>query len=1582
MSDSPSDAGLPADLLARIAALTQEQRALLETRLKEQAPPPDSTSKIVRRGIRSNVPPSFAQQRLWFLDQLNPGSPFYHVAAAHRLTGRLEEGALQKAFDAVVERHEVLRTRYVSVGGTPEQVIDDPYPVLINRIESKGLDSAALERLLNEEAARPYDLSRDRMLRVTLVQLGPDDHALLMVAHHIAIDGWSFPIMIREVSKVYTATVNGTRAELPELPVQYADFAFWQQEWLKGEEPRRQLAYWKRQLTAPLPVTNLPLDRPRPAVQRYHGGSVPFELPEELADEVRRFARENGLTPFMLLLATFKVFLHQYTGQTDLIVGTPMAGRHRSEIENLIGFFVNTVVIRSDLSGDPTFMDVVNRVRGVALDAIANQDVPFEKLVEELRPERSLSHNPIFQVMFTYQAGKERSVSLPGLESTPIPIRLNTSKFDMAFGFTPLGDRMIGKMRYNSDLFDRSTIEGMVDHYQELLQAALAEPDQPIAALPRPQPGKVIVVAGAGKPAPLAAAQEGLWVWHQMEPLSPAGNRPTALSIKGPLDRNVLAQCLTEIVSRHEPLRTIFPSSDGRPVQLVLPPDPVRVELHDLEHLPEEEREGAAEKLAALEALRPIDLEHGPIFRAVLYRLTEARHLLVLLTHHIVFDGWSEQVLHRELSALYAAFRAGKPSPLPELRTRYVEYAERQLKRLKNGALESQLAYWRRRLAGLPDTFSLRSDYPRPEALSHRGLKHSAVIPHDLTEKIKAWSRRERVTLYMTLLAAFKALLYRYTDREDVVVGTPVAGRLEADVEPLVGLFINAVVLRTGLSGDLAFRELVQKVRETTLEAFSHQEVPFDRLVEELHPERRYNRWPLFQILFQLRNLPHAEPMDGEVTFTSFELDAGINDGKDLSVDVTETAGGLVCTFRYAADLFRPDTIERFAGHYVNVLEGAVSDPERPVSHIPLLTENERRRIMEGWNRTYAAYPRDEYVHDWIERQAGRTPDATAIDFEDRRLTYRELNERANRLAHHLVALGVGPGRRVGLCVERSPEMIVGMLGILKAGGAYVPLDPSYPDTRLALMLDDARPEVLLTQHHLRERLPASGGQVVFVDPQEGNLSQYEPTAPPVHLTDEDVAYVMYTSGSTGRPKGVLVPHRALTNFTWAAGKAYGIRPDDRVLQFASISFDTAVEEIFPTLAAGAALVLRTESMLTSMAKFVEECSRYGITVLDLPTAFWHELTPALEPAKLSLPPLIRTVIIGGERARPDRLAEWKERVGSQVRLFNTYGPTETTVIATLQELTDRALSKDEEVPIGRPIANVWVYVLDRNMNPVPVGVPGELYIGGEGVALGYLNQPELTAQSFVPDPFGKTPGQVLYRTGDLARWLPDGALVFAGRKDEQVKIRGYRVEPGEVEAVLNQHPAVRESVVIITDDAAGEKRLVAYVAPSGDLELLPGALDEYVRSRLPSYMIPWQYVTVLALPLLPNGKVNKNALPAPPTAGGASTAVAPRTPVETRLLAIWKSVLGVDDIGVEDNFFALGGHSLLVMRVMAKVQDVFKTHLPIRYFFEAPTVASFARLLDSHSDLQKAKENPGAIKPVRRDGFRRKGFDAPETDT
>jgi len=1030
---------------------------------------------------------------------------------------------------------------------------------------------------------------------------------------------------------------------------------------------------------------------------------------------------------------------------------------------------------------------------------------------------------------------------------------------------------------------------------------------------------------------PLSYAQQRLWFLDQLEPNSALYNIPLALRLNGVLHQVALSQSLQEIITRHEALRTNFITVDGKAIQIIHEELDWKLSVVDLKDLSTNEIEITAQQIVQKQTIEPFDLANESLIRTTLIMLSETEHILLVCMHHIVSDAWSIGVFVQELTALYNAYAQGQSSPLAPLAIQYADFALWQRDWLQGDVLQKQLTYWQQQLKDAPDLLVLPTDRPRPAVQTFNGAHIEFALSVELTAKLTKLSQQQGVTLFMTLLAAFNTLLHRYTGTEDILVGTPSANRDRSEIEGLIGFFVNTLVMRTDVSGNPSFSELLTRVREVAMEAYTHQHLPFEMLVEALQPQRDLSHTPLFQVMFILQNAPTSELELTGLSVSSLPIETATAKF-DLTLAMQNTATGLAGAWEYNTDLFDPSTIERMTGHFLTLLEAIVAHPNQQIAQLPILSASEQQQLLVEWNNTQTEYPQDKCIHQLFEEQVEHTPNAVAVVYENQQLTYHQLNSRANQLAHYLQSLGVKADVLVGICVERSIEMLIGLMGILKAGGAYVPLDPEYPTERLSFMLEDAQVQVLLTQQHLVEKLPSHQAKLICIDQNWTQIQQNKQNNPKQTATATDLANIIYTSGSTGQPKGVMVEHQGLCNLAQAQIEAFGLDNRSRVLQFASFSFDACISEILMSCGSGATLYLGTKDALAPGKPLIERIKEYSITHITLPPS----VLAVLPESEL---PTLQTIIVAGEACAVELMQQWA--VGRN--FFNAYGPTEASVCTTIAKCGPN----DQKVGIGRPISNVQVYVLDQNLQPLPVGVPGELHIGGAGLARGYLHRGDLTQQKFIPNPFDEKANSRLYKTGDLARYLADGNIEYLGRIDNQVKIRGFRIELGEIEATLNQHEHVQTSCVSAREDTCGEKRLVAYVVPAKEVTPKTNELRGFLKEKLPEYMVPSGFVVLESLPLTPNGKIDRRALPQPDFSSQSSDQyVAPRTPTEEILALVWAQVLHVAQVGVYDNFFTLGGHSLLVTQLVSRIRDIFKVEISLRELFNSATLAELAELI------------------------------------
>ncbi|NWA41244.1 amino acid adenylation domain-containing protein [Pseudomonas reactans] len=2098
----------------------------LDTPEGEQTPP------LLAVGREHPLPLSYAQERQWFLWQLDPDSAAYHIPSSLRLKGALDVPALQRSFEALVARHESLRTHVQVQPEGARQVIrpDAALPIRLGEV-----NEADLQAQVEAEIARPFDLQEGPLLRVTLLRLAEDDHVLVLVQHHIVSDGWSMQVMVDELVQLYAAFSQGRAPDLPGMPIQYADYAVWQRTWMEAGEKARQLDYWRDLLGGEQPVLELPFDHQRPAHQSHRGARLDVALPTTLAAELKALAQAQGVTLFMLLLASFQTLLHRYSGQQDIRVGVPIANRNRVETERLIGFFVNTQVLKADIDGQATVAQLLAQVKQRALEAQAHQDLPFEQLVEALQPERSLSLNPLFQVMFNYQAEGRTGDELQALAQLRIEGLAwdrRTAHFDLDLDVQQSPDGLWASLGYATDLFEASTIERMARHWQNLLQAMVADQQQTIAhlnlldfdeqqhilqlwnqtdagfsaerlvhelvadrarenpqaiavkfdaqtlsygeldsqanrlahaliargvgpevrvaiAMPRsaeslvaflavmkaggayvpldieyprdrllymmqdsraqlllthssalrqlpipdgldtlaidrtedwadyadtapdvkldgdnlayviytsgstgmpkgvavshgplvahiiatgeryetsptdcelhfmsfafdgshegwmhplingasvlvrddslwlpeytyaqmhrhnvtmavfppvylqqlaehaerdgnppkvrvycfggdavaqasydlawralkptylfngygptetvvtpllwkarrgdpcgavyapigtllgnrsgyvldsqlnlqpigvagelylggegvargylerpaltaerfvPDPfgkpgsrvyrsgdltrgrpdgvvdylgrvdhqvkirgfrielgeiearlreqdnvGETVVVAqdgptgkqlvayvvpaegplanetelretlrcalkthlpdymvpahfmflaqmpltpngkldrkglpqpdtaqsqgvwvepvtplqqqvaaiwaqvlgaeriglndhffelgghsllamqvisrvrqllgrevalrtlfeapqlegfvlalqaadptlappmlavGRNQPLALSFAQERQWFLWQLDPHSAAYHIPSVLRLNGHLDPQALQRSFDALVLRHESLRTQVYQDGERAVQVIRPATALVIARADADaaHLQQQ---------VEAEIARPFDLQSGPLLRVTLLRLADDEHVLVLVQHHIVTDGWSMQVMVDELVQLYAAYSQGQTPQLPELALQYADYAHWQRQWMAAGERERQLAYWQQLLGGEQPVLELPTANARPAVQSYRGASLQRELPPALAAGLNALAQREGVTLFMVLLASFQSLLYRYSGQQDIRVGVPIANRSRVEVERLVGFFVNTQVFKADIDGQLSVGQLLQQVKRRSLDAQSHQDLPFEQLVEALQPERSLSHNPLFQVMFNHQSEAGLMTSGQSLPDLRVEgLDWGSQTAQfDLSLDTQASAQGIHATLTYATDLFAPAVLECMLAHWQNLLWGMLDDPQQRVSQLPLLEPVEQQTLVRQWNATARDYPQQP-VHQLIEAQVALTPEAPALVFAAQRLSYADLNRRANRLAHRLIQAGVGPDVLVGLVVERSIEMVVGLLAVLKAGGAYVPLDPDYPPERLAYMLEDSGVKLLLTQSHLLEQLPRAEGIECLLLGGSG-FEDFPDTNPGLALDGENLAYVIYTSGSTGQPKGAGNRHSALTNRLCWMQEAYHLTPRDTVLQKTPFSFDVSVWEFFWPLMTGARLVVAAPGDHRDPARMVALINAEQVTTLHFVPSM---LQAFMQDAAASSCQSLRRIVCSGEALPVDAQQQVFAKLPA-ASLYNLYGPTEAAIDVTHWTCVDE---QRDTVPIGQPIANLQTYVLDAQLQAVPVGVAGELYLGGLGLARGYHRRSALTAERFIASPFES--GERLYRTGDRVRQRADGVIEYLGRLDHQVKLRGLRIELGEIEARILETAEVQEASVQVVDG----KHLVGYLVLQAPGEHWREPLSAHLAAHLPDYMIPAQWVLLEQMPLSPNGKLDRKALPKPDASQHQQVFRAPHTEQEQRLATIWGEVLDVERVGLDDNFFELGGHSLLVLMLKERIRKATGKTLSISQLMLNPTVA------------------------------------------
>ncbi|WP_413198526.1 amino acid adenylation domain-containing protein [Nostoc piscinale] len=1033
---------------------------------------------------------------------------------------------------------------------------------------------------------------------------------------------------------------------------------------------------------------------------------------------------------------------------------------------------------------------------------------------------------------------------------------------------------------------------------------------------------------------PLSAPQQRLWVLQQLEPQSYVYNEFVSIKLTGNLNLAILEKSFNEIIKRHESLRTSFTTIDEQPVQVIHPSVTIKLPVVNLSHLPPALQNAEVERLTHEIAQAPFNLAFCPLLRVMLLQTREQEYLLLLVIHHIICDGLSIQVLNQELAVIYKAFSAEQPCPLSDLPIQYADYSIWQLQQLQAERATSQLSYWQQKLANASTTLSLPTDRPRPPVQSFNGTTRNFQLSSELSQGLRSLSKQQGVTLFMTLLAAFQAQLYRYTSQEDICLGSPIANRNHADIEGLIGFFVNTLVLRTDISGNPSFRELLKRVRDVCVGAYAHADVPFEQLVGELQPERNLSHTPLFQVTFAFQEDTKKDLVLPDLTLQWLQNHNGTAKF-DLSLYVVDSQPEIWGWWEYNTDLFDAATIERMVGHFTNLLQDIITFPEKRLSELSLLTEIELQTLLVKWNQTTTNYDLDKCIHELFEQQVNKTPDAVAVEFANQQLTYQELNAKANQLADYLRSLGVKPEVLVGICVERSLDMIIGLLAILKAGGAYIPLDPNYPSERIAFILEDTQAPVLLTQTALLAVMPPHQAKVICLDTDWHHISQHSQKNLVTEITPENLAYIIYTSGSTGKPKGVMIQHASTVAMLDWADKTFSREARAGVLASTSICFDLSVFEMFVPLCCGGKVILIENALYIS--NLPATC---GVTLINTVPSVIAQLLQTD-----SIPASVQTVNIAGEPLQ-NQLVQKLYQQGHIQQVFNLYGPSEDTTYSTFALIQKGANSTP---PIGKPIHNTQTYLLDENLQPVPIGVPGMLYLGGAGLARGYLNKLELTAERFIPHPYTHVPGERLYKTGDLARYLPNGEIEYIGRIDNQVKIRGFRIELGEIEAIISQYPMVRETVVVVSQ----ESKIIAYLVPQTQQTLAISELRNFLESQLPNYMLPAAFVILEALPLTPNGKIDRKALPAIDKVRPelAETFVAPQTNIEKQLAALWSEVLGLENIGINDNFFELGGDSILSLQVVSKANRL-GLQLTSKQMFQYQTIAQLVTVIGTKDKI------------------------------
>jgi amino acid adenylation domain-containing protein len=1582
-------------------------------------------------------PMSFSQRALWFLHLQAPESTAYHVSMPARISGPLDVDALREAVDALVERHAILRTTYAFIDGVPFQRVADQVSIALEIRTIGEVDDDELRAVLESDANRPFDLDRGPALRASLYAVGPSKHLILLTMHHIAADGWSLLMLLRELVQLYDEMANGTPAKLGPILSGYGDYAIWQEQFLDSPEGQRLWSYWREKLAALPERLRLPTDRPRPMVQSFRGSSLSFQMAPELTRRVQAVATKERTTGFVVMLACFQAFLYRLGGSEDLLVGTPTFGRSKPEFMQVMGDFVNSVAIRGRVNPGMTFREFVAQLSKTVIEALDAQDFPLPLLVQRLQPVRQANSSPLFDVFFIHQrfdqlkefsvlagSDQDQAIQIGDLRISAFPIEQGAGQFDLTLHMVEIEGSIRCAFKYSTDLFDRATVEDFIASYIALVDELTADPGRALGAVQAPHldaeagtddvsalfdrlrtrgiqlslsdDGRLRVNGPKGAlddqivtemttrraeiistlqlakqpamardfsplpdavalrriprdgPLPVSFAQQRLWFVDQMDPGRSHYNIGGGIRYHGTLDVDVLARAIHRLGARHESLRASISERDSEPWLRIAETADMAVDIVDLSQDSPATREADAIKRAEALLRRPFDMARGRLAAFLIIRLSNDDHILVASLHHVISDGWSLGIILGEICELYDAAIGGRPSNLPIKTIDYVDYAAWERNLIKSSDFQRHVDYWKQQLKGIPAALELPTDRPRPATPSFKGGRLRCYFDRDLIPLLEAVSRKQGATLFMTLLAAWQVLLHLYSGQDDIVVGTPVANRDRPELEPVVGCLVNNVPLRGRLGDDSTFFDFLEQIKQTTLNAFDHRELPFDMLVQAINPERSVNHAPIFQVLFALMSFPvgalaptglSAEALDLEANEARFDLAVEIS-----PVSVGQHAGQYLALYEYSQDLYEEQTIRRLHEHFANLLRLLTSGSSHAIRKIALNPSEQDRQLLESWNATGVQHDRLRCVHHLLEDIAHKMPDLPAVTAGELTLTYRDLNRHANRLAHQLVQMGIGPGALVAVCLDRTVQLPIALAGVLKAGAAYVPLDPTHPTDRIRYTLEDSGVACVITLSRFAAMFDSTS-PVVLMDDEHADMAPLPDAGPNVAIRPEDLAYVIYTSGSTGRPKGVQVEHRNMVSFLEAMRREPGLSSSDILLAVTTPAFDIAGLEFWLPLSVGAHIIIASRSDVLDGSNLIELIEEHAVTALQATPATWRLMLEAGWTGRREL-----KALCGGE-ALPRELAGML--IGCVGELWNMYGPTETTVWSTV----NRVLGTTGPISIGRPIANTRVYVLDPSGERTPVGVIGELCIGGEGVARGYLNRPELTAEKFVNIVTGPEESERVYRTGDMARFRSDGQLEFLGRRDQQVKLRGYRIELGEIEAVLAEVPGVRQSVVIVREFGQGDERLVGYVVLGPDSQFDNEAARAALRLRLPEYMVPSLFAVLPVMPLTPNGKIDRKALPEP-GAGEQQPHVLPETLMtgeQRRVAAIWRDVLRSERIGLYENFFDIGGHSLLLVRLHAELKREFENDFPLVELFQHTTVAAQAGRMLSQSTSRDA---------------------------
>jgi non-ribosomal peptide synthetase component F/thioesterase domain-containing protein len=1563
---------------------------------------PDPTRETAKQSIAVTLdsqevcvlPTSVSQERFWTMDLLHYGTPVLNVAVRFVLDGELEPELVERGFNQIVARHESLRTTFIRGDGLPMQVIAPSLKVNITLNDLRSVfeheREREIDRLSLEEAQRSFDLSQGPLLRVTLVRVGDEQHLLLLTAHHSVVDYWSLGLMIGEFATLYEAYRIRSEPSLPQLRIQYGDFAVWDREQVGLESTQTQLSFWKKQL-ADLPTLDFPTDFDRSTSVGHHADIVSRLLPTRLTNSLKEIANREGATFFNIMLAAVAVVVHRYTGQSDFGIGTQVAGRQSVELESLVGLFINTLVLRADLKGDPSFRILLRRIQEMSTKSLAHSDVRFEQVLKEVCPADYPNHEKLFRLNFICQRDEIKTHSFDGIKLTTLPSKSQGALYDLNVFLILRKDGWRLSCEYKTGLFEEGSIVRLLDNYQAVLDSISEDPElriSQLAGIIKPTTGQlspgltsngasphfptngssshdpnVLASKDPAKTAhldltssntdprdtyafPITLNQQRFWILDQLVPGNPTLNMPIALRLDGLLRADTIRRSLCELVRRHETLRTTFSLSEGRPVQEIHPPAEVELTEINLESLSESDRESRIQTLLHEEAIHPFDLSKGPLFRTTLVRLARNDHVLMLTMPHIVCDGWSNGIVVRELTSVYEAFSQDLPSPLPELSIQYADFAHWQNEWLKSASFDEDLAFWKKQLHGRLPLLDLPADRCAPPGLVSRGATETLQVPPQFVSRLKDYCRREGITMFMLLLAGFKAMLSRLSGQEDILVGSPIAGRMP-ETEGIVGPFSYPISLRTDLSGDPTFRELTHRVRDVTVEALTHKDLPFGRVLEELGVEQLRGRNPLFQIYF-LHQVAFLQPVKTSgLTWNPYTW-ASPGTAFDLHLATVERPEGIINRLEYNPDMFEVRTVRRMLRHYRSILTAIVADPQLRVSELPLSAPVELERGT-------TAVPPDKHstrrsVLDLLTEQTVRAPKKTCCIFARDALTYQQLNARSGALAEHLRTLNLDADSLVGICCDPSPSMIVAMIGALKAGYTYVwfPLNEATESSSMRILL--GRMKVAISDKRQGPWFADRG--VKFVLPLEsvakGRASASETVAE--RLNADNPACVRIT---TGARKAAVVTHEALAARAAAAAAAYTLTSEDCVGLISSAGIEEAVISVLTT---GATAVFVDPLLAHSGRKFAAALEKHECNVLVLTARHFEEMVTGCEGHSVNALKRLRLIAGHGDKPAARAISVLAMQTEGAVRFVSAYGTAETGSNATNREAPNyfgKNVSECVE-DLGSAAAGYEAIVVDHNLQPAPVGAVGEICVGGEGLARSYLGNTELTAEKFFAAPGS---GKRFFKTGDLGRYRPDGQIDLLGPPQRHSNVRGFRRHFSDLEFSLMQHPRVECAVAVPSEDPFGIGRIVAYILLRADNAgrtaserdpTMREALQAMISQHCEGYPNGLNLVFLDDLRLNRNGNVDPRTLPYfnPTDANAGNNSAETLGVLESKLIEIWEDLLGIRPIGITDNFFDLGGHSLLALRLFNKINALWGKALPLSTLFQAPTIRCLAEIL------------------------------------